>query len=400
MLDLRGLGADPAVFGGRRPMMRASVILRRHVVAVAVLNLLVLAMLAIAVWTAADDDAVVGGEEAAALAAPADQTNTAEVAGDVEISQNTVVVGGASASPTEPATDVSAMPVAPPRFPDPFEPAPNEVQADAKRLGAEAVYLITNYGPDSSTTGLATGVTTDPTRTDVLASMAEIVHHPGMWSRGTIEYAQLGGHLDGGISIMVVVRQEVGVEGVGEPERVETRTMDVRLVRNDSGEWEFDELASAGGQPLRRPVDLSPLAASVVDNPRIDLPDSAIWDIYSGHTDHALLQTMTDIAERSPYSVVVLHTGHPHNVFGTPRLSNHSVGRAVDIHAVDSELVIDSHDLTSSTYALSEWLVSRSDIKEFGSPWRFDEAVAHTFTNEVHHDHIHVGVFPDGHAAR
>ncbi|MCP3936068.1 MAG: hypothetical protein GY708_11930 [Actinomycetia bacterium] len=249
MLDLRDHGVDPAVSGGRRQMTRAFIILRRLVVAVAVLNVLVLLMLTIAVLTAADDDA-----------------------------------------------------------------------ADAKRLGAAVAYLITNYGPDSSTAGLATGVAVDPARAGVLVSVAETVHHSGMWSRGTIEY----GHLDGGISTMVVVRQEVGVEGAGEPERVETRTMDVRPVRNDFGEWEFD-------------------------NPRIDLPDSAIWDICSGHTDHALLQTMTEIAERSPYSVVVLHTGHPRNVFGTPRLS---------IHAVDSELVIDSHDLTSSTYELSEWLVS------------------------------------------
>ena len=289
--------------------------------------------------------------------------------------------------------------VAPPPFPDKFEPLPNEVQADAKRLGTAVVYQITNYGWDSSVIELAADVTADPARADALAREAATVHHPGMWSRGTIEYAQLGGHRDDRISIMVVVRQELGGEGTADAERAETRTMDVRLMRGASGAWEFEELASAGGQPVARPADLAPLAASVVDNPRIDLPDTAIWDVYSGKTDPALHEVMLDIAERTTYSVIVLKTGHPHNVFGTDRVSNHTVGLAVDIHETNSELVIDSHDTTSSIFSLSEWLVSRHDISEFGSPWRFDDAVAPNFTNEVHHDHLHVGVVRAGYTA-
>ncbi|WP_419946551.1 hypothetical protein [Candidatus Poriferisodalis sp.] len=295
------------------------------------------------------------------------------------------------------SADIAA--VAPPPFPDQFEPSPNEVQADAKRLGAAVAHQITNYGRNSSVTDLAALVTADPARVDALAREAATVHHPGMWSRGTIEYAQLGGHRDDRISIMVVVRQELGKQGTSDAERAETRTMDVRLARGASGVWEFEQLASAGGQPVARPPNLSPLAASVVDDPRIDLPDTAIWDIYSGQTDPALHEVMLDIAERTPYSVIVLKTGHPHNVFGTDRVSNHTVGRAVDIHEVNSALVIDSHDTTSSMYALSEWLVSRLDITEFGSPWLFDDAVAHNFTDEVHHDHLHVGVFSEDHVA-
>ena len=349
----------------------------------------------------ADGDAPaipVDGDGAVDVPAP-NETDGADIGADVEVAEGGVPSADGVTTTTEPVEDVSAAPVAPPPFPDQFEPSPNEVQADAKRLGAVVAYQITNYGPDSSVIELAAGVTADPARADALARGAATVHHPGMWSRGTIEYAQLGGHLDDRISIMVVVHQELGGEGTADAERAETRMMDVRLMRGASGAWEFEELASAGGQPVARPADLSPLAASVVDDPRIDLPDSAIWDIYSGYTDHALLEAMLDIAERTPYSVIVLKTGHPHNVFGTDRLSNHTVGRAVDIHEVDSELVIDSHDATSSIYALSEWLVSRHDIREFGSPWRFDDAVAHNFTNEVHHDHLHVGVFPEGHAA-
>ena len=341
-------------------------------------------------------------EDDGAVDVPApNETDGADIGADVEVAESGVSSADDATTTTEPVEDVSAAPVALPPTPSPdqFEPSPNEVQADAKRLGAEVAHQITNYGPDSSVIELAAGVTADPARGDALAREAATVHHPGMWSRGTIEYAQLGGHRDDRISIMVVVHQELGAEGAADAERAETRTMDVRLVRGASGAWEFEELASAGGQPVARPADLSPLAASVVDDPRIDLPDTATWDIYSGYTDNALLEAMLDIAERAPYSVIVVKTGHPHNVFGTNRVSNHTVGRAVDIHEIDSELVIDSHDETSSIYALSEWLVSRHDIREFGSPWLFDDAVAHNFTDEVHHDHLHVGVFPEGQAA-
>ena len=217
-----------------------------------------------------------------------------------------------------------------------------------------------------------------------------------MWSRGTVEYAQLGGHLNGKISLIVVVEQALGVEGNGVPERIEKRTMDIRLARGETGAWEFEAVASAGGEPIERPADLSPLAAAVVDNPRIDLPDTGIWDIYHGWIDPATLSVMHDIAAVTPYSVVVLQTGHSYNVFETNRVSNHSVGRAVDIYKLETELVIDAHDERSQFYSLSEWLVTRDDLKEFGSPWRFPDAVVHTFTNEVHHDHLHIGVFPAG----
>ncbi len=390
---------------GRRPSVtRTFIIVKRLVQIMVALNALVLGLLVVFTLTAGGSESPdLAVEERAALdgretAAPAsEQTDEAEVVG-VEVTESSgtsidadaIPVEAVEAKPTEGGPATSGEP---PPFPDPFEPAPNEVQAGAKQLGALVAYAITNYEVDSSLTDVLATLPVGPAVADALALEVQTVHHPEMWSRGTVEYAQLGGHLDGRISIMVVVRQDVGVEGSPEPERTETRTVDVRLVRAESGVWEFEEIASAGGQPVERPAALAPVAASVVDNPRINLPDSAIWDIYSGHTDHALLQTMLDLAARTSYSVVVLHTGHPDHVFGTPRLSNHTVGRAVDIYQVGSDLVIDSHDVTSSLYAVSELLVSRTDIGEFGSPWRFDDAVAHTFTNQVHHDHIHIGVF-------
>lgn len=314
----------------------------------------------------------------------------------------------ASADPASPAAvpleqlpDVDEAPARetasdldPPPIPDLFVAAANEVQPEAKEMGAMVVHRLTNYEAGSSLPEVfATLPTVDPAHEESTASEAAVVHHSEMWSRGTVEYVQNGGHLNGRISLIIVVRQDLGIPGESEPVRSEVRTMEIRLAEAESGAWTLETVASTGGSPISRPADLSALAAAVVDHDRIDLPDTGVWDIYAGDVNPGLLAMMLDLAEQTPYSVVVFGTGHAYNVFGTDRVSNHSVGQAVDIYRFGSERVIDAHDPTSATYAVSEWVVSRGDIKEFGSPWRFPDAVAHTFTNDVHHDHVHIGVY-------
>ena len=366
------------------------------------LNMLVVAALLVVTVRSGDDATAAPTADAPARAV--DQTPTTattlvsadvvgtEVAGDVEYAD----------ALTPPANEADPIPVrevpvavveGPPAYPEPWKATVNEVQPEAKELGSLVAHLITNYETDTTLNGL---LGTLPSVGEDFATQVvqetQRVHHAGMWSRGTVEYAQLGGHLNGRISIIVVVRQELGHEGEGEPERVEKRTMEIRLHRSEVGAWELETIATSGGSPVARPDDLSERAAAVVDHDRIDLPDTGVWDIYAGLIDEQLLWVMLDIAERTPYKVVVLQTGHSYNVFGTNRVSNHSVGRAVDIYMLETEVIIDAHDPSSAFYALSEWIVSRYDIREFGSPWKFPDAVAHTFTNEVHHDHLHIGV--------
>lgn len=377
--------------------------LRRLTFAAIALNVLVIAALLL-VSVGSDDDATAASK----LAAPARAVDaTPTTAAPVEVIETEVAGEVEHALPedgdwlTPPANEADPIPepppppetVDPPPHPDPWVATVNEVQPEAKELGSLVAYLITNYEPDTTLNGLLG--TLPPVEEDFAAQVVQEtqrVHHAGMWSRGTVEYAQLGGHLNGRISIIVVIRQELGLEGEAEPERVEKRTMEIRLSRSEVGAWELETIASAGGSPVDRPADLSERAAAVVDHDRIDLPDTGVWDIYAGLINEQLLWVMLDLADRTPYKVVVLQTGHSYNVFGTNRVSNHSVGRAVDIYMLETETVIDAHDPSSEFYALSEWIVSRYDIREFGSPWKFPDAVAHTFTNEVHHDHLHIGV--------
>ena len=217
------------------------------------------------------------------------------------------------------------------------------------------------------------------------------VLHRGSTSQGFVEYAQMGGLTISQVSIMVLVRQEIREEtGL---ERVETRTFDVRLNRTaPDSPWRFERLASAGGTPVPRPETLSPAAIAVLDDPRIAIADSARWDIYSGHTQDSMLTLMSALADVSPYAAVVLHTGHPINVFQTDRLSNHSVGRAIDIYRVGEQNVIDGRDEGSMVWNFVQALTGRADIVEFGTPWPL-EGTPRMFTNLVHQDHLHIASF-------
>ncbi|MCP3856977.1 MAG: hypothetical protein GY698_19970, partial [Actinomycetia bacterium] len=270
------------------------------------------------------------------------------------------------------------------------EPTANEVQRAAKALGTQIVQQLTNYGTGSSMASLAASVTADPERRAALANDAAALHHPGQWSRSTIDYGQLGGLTADKTSIMVLVRQEIGLGD--EVQLSESRTVDVRLERVE-GVWVFDRVADAGGERVERPVDLSPEAAAVVDDPRIVMADSARWDIYRGHTSKTLLVLMADLADVTPYAALVLANGHPYHVFETERVSNHSIGRAIDIYRLGDSRVIDDHNPDSLIHEIVSWAFDREDVGEVGSPWALDGTGGRSFTNQVHHDHVHIGVY-------
>jgi hypothetical protein len=263
--------------------------------------------------------------------------------------------------------------------------AANEPYPKAKQLAVDVTYTLTNYEPDTGFASLVEQVAGGRDRRQALREAARPLFQTEMWSRGRVVYPQLGGVTQDRMSVMVVVEQRTGT---ARAERTVSRTLDVRLKRGDNA-WVFDRLASAGGAPIDRPQDLPAVAAAVVDNPRIELPDSAKWDIYRGAVAPGLLRLMTALADRTPYAVVTLSSGHPHNVFGTDRQSNHTKGRAFDIYAFDERPVADRG---STTRTHVDWLFGRPDVAELGSPWALDGYGGRSFTDVVHRDHVHVGV--------
>jgi hypothetical protein len=205
-------------------------------------------------------------------------------------------------------------------------------------------------------------------------------------------YPQLGGLTADKVSVMVVTRQTVGTGP--EPDFAIIRTIDVRLVRGDTG-WQFEELASAGG--VFDSIETLRLAHAIADDPRIDLTDSARLDIRAGEISPILLELMAEIADRTPFAAAVLKTGHPYHVFETDRVSHHTTGRAIDIYRLDGLNVIDDRDDESATRELVAWLLENSNVHQVGSPWDLDGPdTRRSFEDVVHDDHIHVAVVENG----
>ena len=295
---------------------------------------------------------------------------------------------------TEPTRADSSHPAEPPEERlevDRFKPLEDDVYLGLKKTAGRVVQEISSYLDDESWSDVVRRAVKRFGVTRAALSKAKGLHVESAASTAEIVYPQLGGlHLattPGTASVMVVVEQTfVGAE----PDTV-VRTVDVRLT-SDGDRWRVETVDSDGGESVNIPDDLSPEARAVLNNPRIDLADSARWDIYRGDIEERLLVLMTQLARDYTYAVTVLKSGHPPHVFATENVSNHTVGRAVDIWMVEDEAVVSQRgDTSSPAYKLTRGVFERGDVPEIGSPWDFDGGGGRSFTNDVHLDHIHLG---------
>lgn len=179
-----------------------------------------------------------------------------------------------------------------------------------------------------------------------------------------------------------------------------TRVLDLRLTRFD-GNWRVTAVKSTGGdlkgsgptQPTDSSEPSSELVAQVLADDNITLTDTSIQDLLDGDTDARVLEFVRDFARDHQLSVAVLRTGHPRDVFGTDRQSNHTRGKAVDIWKIDGKPVSyyaeQPADDNPARGLMEAALADGSD--EVGGPWAFATRDGATFSNTVHQDHIHIG---------
>ena len=87
--------------------------------------------------------------------------------------------------------------------------------------------------------------------------------------------------------------------------------------------------------------------------------------------------------------VSVVKSGHPLYVFGTNRLSDHPRGHAVDVWAIDGHPVVSpaNRPLVESVMRLGASL----GAYQVGGPVDLDGAGLQYFSDNTHHDHIHLG---------
>jgi cell wall-associated NlpC family hydrolase/murein DD-endopeptidase MepM/ murein hydrolase activator NlpD len=127
--------------------------------------------------------------------------------------------------------------------------------------------------------------------------------------------------------------------------------------------------------------------AALLDNPNLELPSAARADLESGRVDPRLVSLLTSVTKEHRVSLSVIMTGHDQYT-SSGSVSNHFVGRGLDIASVDGEIVrpnsIASRELAQALADLPESIRP----SEVGTPWSIN--APGFFTDGAHQDHVHV----------
>lgn len=198
--------------------------------------------------------------------------------------------------------------------------------------------------------------------------------------------AQYGGILSDAASVLVVCRQWTqDAAGAVVPGGT---TVDVRLSQADP-RWTVTALHPA--DPGAAAATLPAAARQVLASPEITLPPAAEADIRSGNIHTSALDALLTLARSYRLQLSVVRSGHPIDVFGTDRPSDHPKGRAFDVWSVDGHEVVDP----ATSRPLVEGLMraaAAAGSYNVGGPWQLSGgALDQFFTDNTHHDHVHVG---------
>jgi hypothetical protein len=194
--------------------------------------------------------------------------------------------------------------------------------------------------------------------------------------------AQYGGLLADTASVLVPCR----VHSVANGKLITGgTTVDVRLSRS-GGAWRVT--ATHPAQPGAATTRLSAAAKQVLASNRIILPPASAADIRSGTIHDTVLTAMLTLAETYRIGVSVIRSGHPLNVFGTNRPSDHPRGRAFDTWQINGRAVVDP--ATPRTLITNYMRASAATGSyNVGGPYQLSGATY--FSDQTHHDHVHAG---------
>ncbi|MFJ2400194.1 hypothetical protein ACIOUE_02760 [Streptomyces xanthochromogenes] len=197
--------------------------------------------------------------------------------------------------------------------------------------------------------------------------------------------AQYGGILSDTASVLVVCDQPTLA---GSAVHHGGTTVDVRLSR-DSGGWAVTALHPAAPGPAKA---LGPAARDVLAQSRIELPPASVADIRSGAVHDSVLRAMLQLAGSYRLSVSVVRSGHPLDVFGTDRPSDHPLGRAFDVWRIDGRPVVDPSTSRSLITGFMRAGAAAGSYNVGGPVQLAGGATANQFfSDDTHHDHVHVG---------
>ncbi|NEA30326.1 hypothetical protein G3I17_01370 [Streptomyces sp. SID13031] len=162
-------------------------------------------------------------------------------------------------------------------------------------------------------------------------------------------------------------------------------TIDVRLSRSGQS-WRVTALHPA--EPGSAARSLSAAARQVLASDRIILPPASAADIRSGNIHDSVLTAMLTLSETYRIGISVLRSGHPLNVFGTTRPSDHPQGRAFDTWQINGRAVVDPATPRSLITTFMQAAATAGSYN-VGGPYQL--AGATYFSDRTHHDHVHAG---------
>lgn len=319
-------------------------------------------------------------ERAAASASP---TSSATGAGP----------SGAPAAAEAPATtEVPAATGAPVTLPaaPAWSAGPGEVQPEVKLAATRFVELAGTWaGQAGSVPEVEQRLAAAGLPPGLASAVAPLADDAAVAASVEVVYPQYGGLTDDLASVMVVLRQQL--LPAGGPATSREVILDVRLRRGEDGGWAVTGVDP--GLPLAPDRPPTPLAEQVLANPAVRLPGPARADILAGRVEDPVLAVLQELARDHVVDVLVTRSGHPTNVFDTDRVSNHTIGRAVDLWRIDDQLVVDPG---TPRELLSEVMLAagRAGATEVGGPFDLNGEGRGFFTDPVHADHLHLGVTP------
>ncbi|HZX07776.1 hypothetical protein [Kribbella sp.] len=229
-------------------------------------------------------------------------------------------------------------------------PGPGEIQPEAKAVAVAAVVKMLQ-----------------PTETRAVVDVID---------------AQYGGILSDSASVLVPCR----VYSIRANRLISGgTTVDVRLSKSN-GSWRVT--ATHPAQPGAPAASLSAAARQVLASEQITLPPASAADIRSGQVHDSVLTTMLELAKTYRIGISVIRSGHPIDVFGTTRPSDHPKGRAFDTWQINGHAVVSPSTPRS---LVTSYMQAAESIGSYnvGGPYQLSGAAY--FSDNTHHDHVHAG---------
>lgn len=293
----------------------------------------------------------------------------------------------ASAPPTAPS---GTPPAGPPSTALPpttvWQPGPGEPQPEIKQTASA---FIETAGTWTGADGPIATLRSRGVPADVAATATALQAPDAVASTVRVIYPQYGGLTADRAAVMILFDQHLEMADGATTTR--QMALDVRLARQPADGWQVEGIRPLTSLGPRLPM--SETAQAVLAEPRLELSAPARLDVSSGRMDDRLLRVLLGLAEDWVFTVQVMHTGHIQTVYPTDRMSNHAVGRAVDIRAVDGQPVADP---ATSRQMLTEVAIRAGQLgaTEVGAPFDLNGDRRGFFTDIVHQDHLHLGITP------